>query len=868
MRYKLVPFIFLLLLISMSISAQSSSIVTIAVPQFWEMVFDEAVLDAFETQHGVDVQLVYSGQQPALPSALDSASITGWQDALQDYVQSADVLYVDNSILTPEVSRAGMVLNLNPLIQADAQLNPADYHPAIWETFTWDSSQWALPIGGSTTLVEYIPAIFDEKGIIYPSDTWSLSEFANAARELTEYDEGGNVTLPGMLVGAEDRTLLFHSLTQQAFNDGGQPDMPQFATDELATLFDQWNELIEEGVITSDPSGYFQRMNEIPIKIGVGGFVAITVDVGDDDTETEDVNASGFAFNEDTMQTALAYLPNQVGGVDAQGFAVSSGTENPQLAYDLVRYLSEHPNIAGLAFGAEPARLSYLTPEVESEDNGVMIAVGSSSQRSDADNMLVQETLTNGVSASDLRFGYYLTQVDGVIQGGLDAASALQTVEADVNRAVTQMMEADLTIIVNTPKQIVVPEGEILLQFGIASFVQPLPNGQEWDALASDFAANDPEVGAIEINSGFMQPNQVLSQNDCVYQPTVMGLFDLDTEKLLPIDPLLSADPDYNINDLPPTILSQMQFNGITYGLPMTIQPEVLVYNKQAFDDMGIVPPLDGWTVGELENMLRMLDEQIDNDDYPLETVSSVNTHLLMLIAAQGGRLFDTSTTPVTLDFASPASASAVMQVLDLIKADLIGYDRLGESAGFDFVAVDGDAFSNLQANNFLGFFDETLGLLPYPIGSQYTPSALGVGAGLISMDSTYPEACYRWLSYLANHPSAFTDMPALLSTLDQPETQAAFGADRLAIYQTIAGQATQPNTINPIVWDPVIMLWLNRAFDAYIFDSADLQAELENAEQLTQTYVDCIAQPLDNDLSRESVFERIQDCADQMNIN
>ncbi len=867
MRYKylLTTCLGLMFVMSLSLSAQENQIITVALPQFWEMLFDESLFDEFEAQYNVTVQPVYSQEQPTTLSEFDNQSITDWQDDLQKYVQSADVLFVDNSIISPEVTRANMILNLNPLIQADSFLNPADFYPAIWNSFAWDGSQWALPIAGSTTLVEYTPSAFDEAGLVYPSVNWSLREFGDSARSLTEYDEDGNVSLPGMLISPENRSLFLYSLSQQAFHDDSQPDMPQFNVDALTPLFELWKELEDEGVIVSDIIPYIQRLNEIPIKVGVGGFFAITVEAGDENTEEE--NSTGFDFDENALETTLVQLPNAVGGVDAQGFAVSSGTENPQLAYDLTRYISAHPNFAGFALGAEPARRMYDMPEMEADDNGVSVFVGGASQRSEADISLIQSTLETGISAPDLRFGHYLSAVDSHIQAGTDPASAIQLVEADANNVVTQMMQTDRTIIVDAPKQIIVPEGEFLLQFGIASFVQPLPNQIEWDRLAQEFADNDPEVGAIQINSGFMQANQMLRQNDCIYQPTIIDLFQLDTSQLLAIDPLLNADITYTITELPLTTLEQLQRNGITYGLPLTLQPELLVYDKKAFEAMGIQLTLDNWTMTEFENLLRQLDDNLDESAYPLETVSPVNTHLLMLIAAQGGRLFDTSTTPITLDFTSPQSINATMQVLDLIKAQQIKYEKLGESAGFDFVAMDGDAFDNIQANNFLGFFDDSLGLLPYPQGNQYTPIALNVGAGFISTESAYPEACYRWLSYLANNPSAFTDMPALLSTLDQPAIQSAIGADRLAVYQTVANQSAQPNAINPIVWDPIIMLWLNRAFDAYIFDDADLSAELLEAEQFTQSYVDCLNLQPDEDLSEADLFERIGTCAEQLGI-
>jgi len=857
----------LTLLVSLHISAQPTPIVTIAVPSFWEMIFDEAVLADFEAQYGVDVQLVYDAPTPALPASLDNDSIMSWQESLLEYAQSADVLFVDESILMPEVSRAGIVQDLNPLLQADSTINSSDFYPTIWDSFSWDGGQWAIPIAGSTTLVEYIPTAFDAKGLIYPDANWSIAEFASTARALAEFDDAGNVTLPGMLIGLEERTLLFYSLLEYGFSDDQQPDMPQFSSEDLALLFDTWQELLSEGVIASDPSAYFNRRNDIPLKIGSGGFFTVIIE-DDGGNESESIETGGFGLGEPTTPTALAPLLNHIGGVSAQGFAISNGTPNPQLAYDLVRYLSERPEIAGLAFGAKPARPFYATQAIDSQDNGITISAVGGENRSEADDALIQQALQSGITSADLRFGHYLTHVDGVIQSGLDSFSALQSVEGDANRAVSTMMDADLTIIVNTPEQIIIPEGEILLNFGLTSFVQPLPNSDIWDTLARDFAQADPEVGYVEINSGFMRSDQMLRINDCVYQPTTTGIFDLNTAQLLAIDPLLSADPNYNINDLPPNILGQMQFNGTTYGLPITLQPEVLTYMSRAFEDAGIIPPTDGWSFGEFENALMLLDDILDDEDYPLEAISPINTHLLMLIAAQGGRLFNTSTTPVTIDFTSHESINAVMQILDLAKDDLIKYERLGESGGFDFVAIAGEAFPNIQASNFFGFLEEGMRLAPYPDGTQYTPVSLSVGAGFIGIDSAHPEACYRWLSYLANHPFAFTDMPALLSTLDDPSAEASMGTELVTTYRQIADQATRPNAINPIVWDPFIMLWLDRAFDAYVLDDGDLDAELMEAEQSTQAYIDCISQPLDGDTSQDSIFEQLESCGQQLDIN
>ncbi len=92
-------------------------------------------------------------------------------------------------------------------------------------------------------------------------------------------------------------------------------------------------------------------------------------------------------------------------------------------------------------------------------------------------------------------------------------------------------------------------------------------------------------------------------------------------------------------------------------------------------------------------------------------------------------------------------------------------------------------------------------------------------------------------------------------------------GADILATYQQIADQATRPNAISPVVWDPFIMLWLDRAFDAYVLDDGDLEAELATAEVSTQAYIDCISEPLDGDATQDSIFDQLDACGQQLDI-
>src|SRR5688572_31842575 len=128
MKRRLILLILLLGLIGgvSAVSQAQQPIITVNVPFYWEMLIDEAVVAQFETEHGVDVQFIYGDSNIEMPATADD--VEDYLAALTDYASSADVVYVSPNVLTPEATRAGFFVDLMPLVMADAQLNPSDFH--------------------------------------------------------------------------------------------------------------------------------------------------------------------------------------------------------------------------------------------------------------------------------------------------------------------------------------------------------------------------------------------------------------------------------------------------------------------------------------------------------------------------------------------------------------------------------------------------------------------------------------------------------------------------------------------------------------------------------------------------------------------
>lgn len=838
-----------------SAQAQDQPILVVVVPQFWENLVEDsdAVTADFEAQYAVDVIFEYSNSNlGAGPTNADA--VADYSENLVDYLELADVVYTGNW-LTPGVTRPGYVLDLMPLINADMNLNPNDFYPAIWQSFQWDGGMWALPTSAETLLLDYVPEKFDEVGIAYPNANWTIDDFAFAVRELATYDDDNEVELPGAQISNQARAGLFYAFLGHGFYDSiNFPDTPSLNSADLAYIIEVWDELLDEEVIVAGGGGFGPAFDEIPIRIGSGGQFNIAISVDDE----ENAPPGGLNFEDDAPERMLAPLPNGLAILAANGFAVSSGTQNPQLAYELSRYLSEQLAVANASVVGEPARLSYLT---DADAAGSFITINI--ERSPEDEALIEDALYNGVPTSELRFSRYLNVAINSVRSGTDGVTALQEAELDALATLEEMVNLDVNITVATPVIATVADDQILLEFEIAGFGGSLPNQDQWDTLAAEFSAQDPEVGAVTVD--LLGARQLFTGSfNCAYYPSTLFVT-IDPENMLALDPLLFSDMNYNVNDLPAGVLDLMQLNGLTYGIPMTVQPLMLNYNPEMFAQAGVPEPIGGWTISEFTNALELLQSIVEEGEPSFSPQGNTTAAILMLIFAQGGTPIDFTTDPPTLDFTSPQNVAAAQLVLDWARDGYIEYSGTGGFGGGG--GGPGGGFGNngvvpIGASFFAGLgVPEDNRLTTYPVGIS-TPVALDVGAGYINSEMPYPEACYRWMSFIATRPYVFTgSMPALLPKLYDPIVIESIGDEAVAAYQQIADMLNDPSIVSVNTGDPFVVTWLSQAFDAYVLEDADLLTELELAEQYTRDYLACTAELEDT----ASLFDT-QACVQEVN--
>ncbi len=825
---KHLQFITLLLLLGLfdSTTAQSDSIILgVTAPAWMNWVLDDDdLIQEFEDLHpGVTFEFVPADEEfmTFSPPAMDTEDT--YFDFLQTYVEAGDVVYVDQRLLGPEATTAGYFLNLLPLAETDPDLNINDYYQGAWNAYQWDRGLWALPSNADVQLLIYNQHAFDLAGLSYPNDNWTLDDFGNAARKLTKYDADGNLTLPAMLT--DQVTIWLRALAGQGFYDSTSfPAPPNLNTPELVALVEQWKQMRDEQLVDQSPSD--GNYEQIPIRF-TNPWMLTTDSQLPSDAEGE-------------IELVGALLPNGTASVYSDGFAVSVGTQYPEHAYHLAKFLADK-----LGWG-EPARRSQ-------QDNPDLFMPSFSPEVQ----ALVDTARDNSLGAGELRYSSYLNlALTKMQEGNLDAQAALNEVQALAMNKFEQAVDLAGTIQIEVISPEPPPElapGEIALELGVDSYGPFLPNNDQWEQVLDDFAASKSEIGYVELETEIYTSDGI--NVDCyIIQDNLLEDPEFDHSILYNIDPFLDADPLFDPNDLVVDVLPQVQYQGLTYAYPLFIQPAFLFYDSSAFHDAGIPTPSPSWSAEDFALTMEQLSLALDEDQNTLVIGGDpFNLSLLMLVASFGGLPYDTRTTPPTLNLDDPQNVAAIQRVLDLARnkyltympsTDLSDGDQFGKGLGSSVFYIEpiGSGFPISE--------EDPYQMIPFPSGSRYTPITYNVGMAYINSETLNPEACYDLISTVSANPSLLSGMPVRRSYLTERAFVASTNPDILAFYEATADTLAKPSTITFFqniqsisAW--LELHWMNKAFDDYATskEPTNLEAALSDTQDKMLSFRACTSE-------------------------
>jgi multiple sugar transport system substrate-binding protein len=233
----------------------------------------------------------------------------------------------------------------------------------------------------------------------------------------------------------------------------------------------------------------------------------------------------------------------------------------------------------------------------------------------------------------------------------------------------------------------------------------------------------------------------------------------------------------YDLSDYWPALLESAMYEGDVYGLPRDISVDVLYYNKDIFDAVGVAYPDDTWTWDDLLAAAQKLTVVEDSGRVTRYALGMEGGKYQDWIGQNRGSILDDMRNPTKCTLTEPAAMQAVKFFADMMDNNYAMRDaNLSQAGGDAAVFQSGEVAMIIQNSSRVSAFNAAnmnydVAVLPIPQGGQRS-NAAGGAAWVMSSASTKKDAAWTFLSWLQSSDGGeklYTEsgeiFPALSST-------------------------------------------------------------------------------------------------------
>jgi len=318
-----------------------------------ELAINQELCAEFEAQHpGIRVEIINEPGDRAM-------------DKLQTMVAAGnppDVMSIHGAYFVP-LAANGALLDLDPLIAEDAEFDLEDFYPELVELCRYGGGLYSLPRYTSVYVLFYNKDLFDRAGIGYPDDTWTWDDYLAAARKLTVRSGDPQERRFGCVIdfwGARIYPWVWAAGGQILDEAGKRCLLDQAEAQEalqfLVDLRHKWN--------VCPPTTMAERRQNIAMFTNgqVGMFQTGAWDI----QQMQEARA---------LRWDIAPLPKRKQHATLLGmenYAIASGTEHPQEAWELFKFLlgRKAQETMGREMEKQPSRQSVANGPYLAQDVG------------------------------------------------------------------------------------------------------------------------------------------------------------------------------------------------------------------------------------------------------------------------------------------------------------------------------------------------------------------------------------------------------------------------------------------------------------------------------------------------------------------
>lgn len=814
----------------------------------------EPLIEQFNQQNpGVHVQFV----------SIDAAYQVGGGTfdlgaQVRQIVSMADV--VSLYVLRKEDIAAGYVADLQPLIDADATFDRADFYPNMLEQYQLDAGLYMIPRSRRMPLLSYNKRLWQRSGLPTPRPDWTYADMLAAAERLVE-KRGDTIAVYGMADWSSGWNELVGALAGAGIDLYSLPsEQLRFDQPEFATALSRAAQLIRSGAV------YYKHRGPDAI-ISPDEFQQLIR--GEQLAMWNRDLATGPPDQQLPFEVGTLPYPVRPGQPaffgEGEGYAISGGSQHPAAAWRWLAFLSAQSLSVPFAIDTAselPARKSVA------ERSGYWQKLDAETKAA-AEAILARPVVRRPAQrpAQPGSLALYAPLSDAleqVLSTGAQPEQALRAAQARLEELRAQIrLTPQPTAAASQPIVVATPQAETQVAADatrITFGALPGPNGTDpLLKLAARFNQDHPElfveVKSIDFTGQMPTLASIAAQYDCFsWWSAPRGA---EISATLDLQPLLDADTQLARNDYPELLLEPYQSGSKLSGLPLAVSFLVLSYNKTAFDAAGLAYPSAGWSLDDLANAAQALTKgKAPNQQYGYVSRSGEINDLIFFINRYGGRPITGRGDTTRPNFTDAKVVAAVRAYLDLLKNSspstaLSGYRREGGGSEGENLIRQGRAGMWFDYGLFLAqmTFGGTPGfevaLAPVPLnGGQLAREDFYSRGMFIAAQTQHPEACWAWLKALSGDPAAFDDdFPARSSVAESDAFLSTAPQGAAAVYQAYREALGRTGSSGPesdSAFDSAVdLFWFFRAADNALHGKP-LDRELADAQALTEQFMAC----------------------------
>lgn len=787
----------------------------------------QPLMDAFHQEHP-EISLQFVELDPTLQ--FDSASLAA---------------LADTTLLSGRfalISGAGYFRDLTPLMEMDPNFQPHDIWPdALSGCQDGEDRSLGIPLSLSVLGILYDPQALDADGLPHPQPGWTWEDFRHTVTALSigatpsrQYPFVDQSVYKGDQFIAADY-LIAPILDARLRNSNGAIDPAA-----LAQSIQWYLDLVgEQRIFPVTEYGKSPAHDQLYQDGYPALWVGATNSWIESGSALQEYNLAPFPVDSQAPGDGSSIITARCG-------VVSAGSQHPREAWLWLNFLS-HQWIHG------DERLVYINEAIPARPS-----VANSNPVWESIPANAQEAIRFG-----LEHGWYGSPYPDALWAvtrailtstgdGSDLVAALD--QAKVELASLPAPQGPQTpIVVATPRA---PDSEVSTVRFFTNEV--FESRQKMVHLADEFSRLHPSI-RVELPS-VTNPVDFPSSTDdgftfsaehydC-FESALPELSIKDLSLLYDLNTLLDQDSTIR-PDLYPGQIDAYTLDGKIYGLPASLQPNLMFYNKDLLARLGLPAPTPDWTYDDFIQLANAAATTLDGQAV-YGFAPYAHRDLGLLLAGQEVTWLDVGGVYPATRFSDPPVLDAYRRILALVQSGvLLPTTGMDGSATIQEALYAGRlALWTAEANVWGGWYMNRPDPIGYEIGAVPLPETPvlntannpGMTGLFLSKKSQHPQACWTWMTYLSAQPGVFPGIPARRSVANSPAWETVIGQEKAAAYRAAVGQSA--GTLKPSSWENHIlssMFYFSSGALADMIQGIDPGIALATAQRKAEFVLQCL---------------------------